>query len=217
MTESPPARVLAVAPHPDDETLGCGGTLALHVARGDAVGVVWMTAGELGIPGLDAAAAGETRREEATKAIAVLGVHDGVFLDFPDGTLGLHHDRAVDALCVLLAQRSPKIVYTPHPDEVHPDHCASALITVDAMRRHADSEVILLGYEVWSPVSWPHHSEDIGAVFDQKLAALACHESQAAQVPYAQIISGLSSFRGGMTLGCARAESFVDIPWRTDP
>jgi LmbE family N-acetylglucosaminyl deacetylase len=209
--------IVAVAPHPDDESLGCGGTLALHVERGDSVTVVWMTAGERGIPDSDPVETAQIRRSEARAALAVLGVSDGRFLDFPDGEVGANHWPATAALGQVLADSAPQVVYTPHPDEAHPDHAATSAVTVEAVRRHADAEVILLGYEVWSPLAWPHHSEDIGAVFERKLAAVECHRSQTAQVPYAQLAGGLSAYRGAMTVGCGHAESFIDIPWKEDP
>ncbi|MFW2383010.1 MAG: PIG-L deacetylase family protein [Acidimicrobiales bacterium] len=213
----PIARIVAIAPHPDDETLGCGGALALHVARGDDVSVVWLTSGERGIPGVDPASVAKTRREEARAAIAALGVTDGTFLGLADGTLSDHRDAAVSRLLTQLADRHPTVVYTPHGQEAHRDHSATTAITVEALRRHADPNVVLFGYEVWSPHAWPDHSEDVGEVFDQKLAALACHRSQTAQVPYRQLAIGLACFRGAMTLGCERAESFVAITWKEDP
>lgn len=206
--------ILVVAPHPDDESLGCGGTLALHAERGDSVTVVWMTAGERGIPGRDPLETAQIRRSEATAALAALGVGDGRFLDLPDGEIGANRGTATAALGQVLADRAPRLVYTPHPDEAHPDHAATSAVTVDAVRRHGDADVMLLGYEVWTPVAWPHHSEDIDAVFERKLAAMDCYRSQTAQVPYTQLVVGLSAYRGAMTLGCHHAESFIDIPWK---
>lgn len=208
--------IVAVAPHPDDEALGCGGTLALHAERGDSVTVVWMTAGERGIPGRDPVETAHIRRSEARAALAALDVRDGRFLDLPDGSVGAHHGLGTDALGRVLAECAPDVVFAPHRDEAHPDHAATAAIAIDALRRHRDDNVILLGYEVWSPVGWPHHSEDIDAVFERKIAAVECHRSQTAQVPYAQLVGGLSAYRGAMTLGCRHAESFVDIPWKED-
>lgn len=208
--------VVAVAPHPDDESLGCGGTLALHAERGDPVTVVWMTAGERGIPDRDPVETAHVRRSEARAALAALGIEDGRFLDLPDGEVGEHGRPGAEALARVLAERAPRVVYAPHRDEAHPDHSATATIVVDAVRRHGDDDLVLLGYEVWSPVAWPHHSEDIDAVFGRKLAAVECHRSQTAQLPYAQFVDGLSAYRGAMTLGCRHAEAFVDIPWKED-
>ena len=208
--------VVAVAPHPDDETLGCGGTLALHATRGDRVTIVWMTSGERGVPGADHTTGAAIRRREARAAISELGVADGVFLGLPDGALGACGEDAVERLAKILASRTPTVVYAPHADEAHPDHAATARITLAAMRRHADPVTTLWGYEVWSPTVWPHHSEDVSDVFDRKLAALACHRSQVSQVAYAQMASGLASFRGAMITGSAFAESFVSMEWRED-
>jgi LmbE family N-acetylglucosaminyl deacetylase len=208
--------IVALAPHPDDEALGCGGTLALHADRGDSVTVVWMTAGERGIPDKELRDAAQIRRSEARASLAALGIEDGRFLDLPDGQIGAHHQPGADALARVLDECTPRVVFCPHRNEAHADHAATAAIAIDALRQHGDDDVSLLGYEVWSPVGWPHHSEDIDAVFERKLAAVECHRSQTVQVQYAQLVCGLSAYRGAMTLGCRHAESFVDIPWRED-
>ena len=58
-------QVLVIAPHPDDETLGCGGSIALHDDRGDNVAVLWLTSGEAGIPEVGITEAAATRRRKA--------------------------------------------------------------------------------------------------------------------------------------------------------
>ena len=114
--------IVAVAPHPDDEALGCGGTLALHAERGDSVTVVWMTAGERGIPDRDPVETAHIRRSEARAALAALGVGDGRFLDLPDGGVGAHQGPGTAALGRVLAECAPGVVFAPHRDEAHPDH-----------------------------------------------------------------------------------------------
>ena len=67
--------VLVVAPHPDDETLGCGGSIALHLDRGDSVAVIWLTSGEAGIPEVSITEAAATRRKEAEAAMVQLALN----------------------------------------------------------------------------------------------------------------------------------------------
>ena len=209
-------RIVVVAPHPDDETLGCGATVARHVKDGHLVTVVWLTSGEAGVPGVDADTAVELRQGEARAAVAELGASDGEFLGLPDGGLDDHHDDGVAALAAVLAGHRPNVVYTPHPGDVHPDHRAAAHITIDAMRAAALTGALLLGYEVWSPVTWPDVTYDLDDFVAAKLAALSHHRSQLDQVDYEQLTLGLGSYRGAL-VGCDHAEAFVTIDWEEKP
>ena len=67
-------KVLVIAPHPDDESIGCGGTVALHVQRGDTVNVVFLTSGELGLKQFPREKVWKIREAEADAACKVLGV-----------------------------------------------------------------------------------------------------------------------------------------------
>jgi len=66
--------ILVIAPHPDDETIGCGGALCLHAAKGDRVVVVFLTSGELGLKELAPAKAWQVRESEAQAAAKHLGI-----------------------------------------------------------------------------------------------------------------------------------------------
>ena len=69
-------KVLIIAPHPDDESIGCGGTLCLHGGRGDSMAAVYLTSGELGLKHLPREQARLTREREAEKAARMLGRED---------------------------------------------------------------------------------------------------------------------------------------------
>src|SRR5213593_5174378 len=77
-------QVLIIAPHPDDESIGCGGTLCLHAGRGDSIAVVYLTSGELGLKHLPRNKAWLTREREAEKAAKVLRAAPCFFLRMPD-------------------------------------------------------------------------------------------------------------------------------------
>jgi LmbE family N-acetylglucosaminyl deacetylase/GT2 family glycosyltransferase len=127
-----PNRALAFAPHADDEVFGCGGTLAFHAGRGDAVRAVILTDGAGGDPaGLEADIA-KTRRAESLAAGAELGVTDYQFLDFPDGGLAASFG-VVEALLEALRAFQPLCVYGPGLQEMHPDHRALCEALLDAM------------------------------------------------------------------------------------
>ena len=81
------SRILAISPHPDDESIGCGGTLRRHVADGDAVRVVFLTSGEKGGRDTDLAKMARLREEEARCAARILELEKIEFWQEPDGAL----------------------------------------------------------------------------------------------------------------------------------
>jgi len=120
--------VLVVAPHPDDESIGCGGTLRLHADRGDRVDVVFLTSGELGIEELAADAARKVREDEAERAAGLLGLNRLFFLRHPDWFLSDDEEAVRVALLRVVEECAPDRVLYPHAAEAHPDHAATALI-----------------------------------------------------------------------------------------
>src|SRR5947209_5129326 len=114
--------VMVVAPHPDDEALGCGGAIRLHADRGDAVVIVFLTSGEAGLPESPPAAARLMREDEARCAADVLGAVRLEFLRFPDGAMETRVDEAAIALAELIDATRPTVMYMPHAGENHADH-----------------------------------------------------------------------------------------------
>src|SRR3954453_21298189 len=111
--------VVVIAPHPDDESIGCGGTLRLHTLKGDHVTAVYLTSGEFGLKQMPPAEACLTRETEARKAAKILGLADPLFLRFPDWQLADHLETAARSLAPLLKRASPEMIYVPHPLEWH--------------------------------------------------------------------------------------------------
>ena len=117
--------VVVVAPHPDDEAIGCGGAVCRHVERGDRVVAVFLTSGELGLKHLPETEAWRTREGEAEQAAQVLGLADLVFLRYPDWFVGDDVAEVARRLSSVLEQESPAFIYLPHPQDAHPDHQAA--------------------------------------------------------------------------------------------
>lgn len=199
----PPGPVLVVAPHPDDETIGCGGALARHVDAGDRVTVVVATSGEAsggGSPGL-----GATREAECRAACAALGVPPPLFLRLPDGALSDHVDELSDALRTV--DPAPAVVYAPAVLDPHPDHRAANRALAGAGLAAA-----VFGYEVWAAAS-VDCVLDVSAVWKRKGRALDCYPSALAVVDYRVSAQGLAAYRG-VTAGLgatALAEGFVRL------
>jgi LmbE family N-acetylglucosaminyl deacetylase len=190
----PRGSVLVLAPHPDDESLGCGGAIVLHHRQGDHVKVVFATDGAAGDPlgyykDCDYKA---LRRAEARRAASILGIDELVFWDYPDGKLAEAHDLS-ERLEGLFTTDRPDIIYRPSTREVHPDHWALGIGVEEALRR-CGLDCGDFRYEIWATVQ-PTHALDITAVWDLKRKAVEQYESQLRYNDYIYIGTGLNAYR----------------------
>jgi LmbE family N-acetylglucosaminyl deacetylase len=202
--------ILVVAPHPDDEALGCGGAIAVHADRGDRVVTAFLTSGELGVPELGGDAARRVRESEAADAAAVLGLADLAFLRQRDWFLTEHVDAAGHALAAVVQREQPELVFAPHPGEPHPDHAATVSIVRTALAC-AGADLPVLGYEIWAPVGSIDDLRDISPVMDRKLDAIRCYRSQIGHFRYDRAIEGLNRYRGELVGRIDHAEVFETI------
>jgi LmbE family N-acetylglucosaminyl deacetylase len=212
--------VLVLAPHPDDEVLGAGGTIARLSAQGRDVHVVIVTRG--GPPLFDEAFI-ERGRAEAREAHEVLGVKETVFLEgfpaalldtIPQSTLNAGVREAIDAV-------DPELLFIPFPGDLHIDHrmvAEAALVAARPNRRHGMRAV--LAYEALSETDWsapgapgfaPNVFVDIAAQLETKLEAMGRFASQLNPFPHPRSLEALRALalgRGG-TSGLSAAEAFV--------
>ncbi len=207
--------ILVIAPHPDDESIGCGGTILRHVERGDEVEAVFLTSGELGLKKLSREAACETREAEARAACGVLALREPFFLRLPDWTMGDDVPAAVDKLRPVIERTRPELIYLPHPLEWHPDHRAVWPILRATLCGLAFDAPALRGYEVWTPMAEYQHVENISDTMGKKLTALREHASQIVEWDYVRAISGLNAYRGVMAGRCEYAEVFQELSLRS--
>jgi LmbE family N-acetylglucosaminyl deacetylase len=209
-------RIVVLAPHMDDEVIGCGGTLARHIACGSHVTVVFLTDGRGGGGGAAGnAAAGETgivatRKQEARLALAELGITRMVFLDAEDGRLGANAEL-VDALRSALVAARPDIVYLPFFLEEHPDHRAASALLYEAVSG-AGMSFRCHGYEVWTPL-FPNCLVRIDETVEAKRRAIAHYQSQLAEADYLHTALGLNAYRSSALAdgGCRFAEAFYAV------
>jgi LmbE family N-acetylglucosaminyl deacetylase len=203
--------VLVLAPHPDDESIGCGGALCLHRQRGDLVHVTFLTSGERYTEDVPAEVSQCVREAEAERACAVLDLQGFQFLHLPDLGLAEHITLAADRLRLILETQAPTVIYLPHPEEAHPDHAAAlpilraALALLPAGSRLPE----LYGYEVWTPLSRYDWVEDVSSVMARKLRALRCYRSQLRRFRYDAAIRGLNRYRGILGAASRYAEAFL--------
>jgi LmbE family N-acetylglucosaminyl deacetylase len=199
--------VLVVAPHPDDEAIGCGGALCLHAMRGDRVTAVFLTSGELGLKHLPQEEAWRVRESEAEEAALVLGLSRWTFLRCPDWLLGEHIAEAAARVQKVLVDEQPDLLYLPHSGESHPDHQVALPIVRAALCSYRHPSDLFL-YEVWTPLSQYDQVKDISAVMERKLAAIRCYGSQLGSYQYERAARGLNEYRGALGGHCPYAEVF---------
>lgn len=142
--------LVVVAPHPDDETLGLGGTIAELIARGIDVLVVSVSDGGAAYPDIsrfDQLALEKTRRTELDRAAAILGVRRLVRLGLPDGQISAHEQQLADQLAVILAAEPPgSWCAATWEGDGHPDHEAVGRAAAQAVTHTAAT---LVEYPVW--------------------------------------------------------------------
>lgn len=215
-----PKRMTVIAPHPDDETLGAGGTIARFAGEGTVVSVL-IVSGHL--PPLYQQSVFETTRKEADAALKILGAKQCSFLEIPATKV---HELPVAELngkiAKFLKDSAPEVVLLPFPDR-HIDHRTIFDASVVACRPvNAGAPRLVAAYETLSETHWnapgiepafgPELFVDISGVIDRKKAALECYASQIASAPSRSVEAcmALAKFRGSQN-GCGYAEAFKVI------
>jgi LmbE family N-acetylglucosaminyl deacetylase len=189
--------ILVVSPHPDDESIGCGGTLRKHVLNGDAVHVVFLTSGEAGGHGRSAEDTIQLREAEARDAAGILGFATIEFWRQPDGKLRVTQP-VVERLHRAITTLRPSLLYVTHEREMHPDHRAAVRIVHRAMSSLNGSAPVVLMYEVWTPLQDIDHIEDISDVMQDKIEAVRAYRTQCAAMRFDDAVLGLNRYRGEM-------------------
>ena len=202
-------RVAVLAPHPDDDMLGCGGTLCKHRLAGDTVTVIYLTDGARGNDhaGPPDMALAQQRQREATVAAGTLGIDDLIFLDHPDGKLPVNQKTAFQILDILI-QRKAGAIFLPFLLDEHPDHLAANKLFA-ILAKEIDRQATVYAYEIWTPLK-PNRLVDITAVAHQKETAIREHHSQMKHIDYAGAILGLNRFR---SLSSGYHDSFCEAFW----
>jgi len=211
--------VLIVAPHPDDDIIGCGGSIAKHCKAGNQVTIMYMTSGDAGGLKYAKEELAALREEEASKAANHLGVSNLIFLRLADGYVEFNKENLIRITC-MIRDIKPDIVYIPHSQDGNRDHQVTHHLLIEACQRAGAPffpecgtqqwrVATILGYEVWTPIQDIYYSEDISEFIEQKLAALQMHVSQLEYYYYDEAIKGLNRYRGLMTAGCDYSECFT--------
>lgn len=201
--------VLIIAPHHDDEVLGCGGTIIKHHRKGDKVWVVYVTAGWSGVPKIKSKeAAIRMREKEARDACKILGIEKAIFMREEDRNIFVN-GKIIRKLVKIIRKVKPNLIYTPHPGEKDIEHKIVYEITKEAAWLSKSPYLPKLGspakpietiylYEIWTPLSNFFIKEDITSVIDEKMKALLVYKSQLEHLNLVDAITGLNMYRGSM-------------------
>lgn len=206
--------ILVLAPHPDDESLGCGGTIKLLTQAGMAVDVVFLTRGEKGLdapeqqPESVHSQLAHRREAEAKAACEVLGIRDVQFLNGIDGGLN-HQPHLAQMLASLLNAGNYHRVFAPWYGEAHPDHVATFRILQRALTEAIVQPGIWL-YEVWTPLP-PTDHVPIDTTMPAKREAILKHASQLECLDYLGAFVGLAAYRALACPPSSYAEAFLTL------
>lgn len=192
-------RVLVLSPHPDDESIGCGGTLRAHVVAGDVVNVVFLTSGEAGGHGKPPAETARIREAEAQAAAGILGVQEIEFWREPDSKLRVT-GQLVERLRKKLARFRPQVIYVTHDREMLGDHSAAARLVKKALANSApgNGSPEVLMFEVWTPLQEMDQIVDISPHVEIKTSAIRAYQSQCDVMSFDEAALALNRYRGEM-------------------
>ncbi len=197
---------MVFAPHPDDEVFGCGGALALHAKAGHTVRVVLLTDGDRKPDGVSDPEYANLRLMESAAAAALLGIATPECWKIADRAV-FYGEALVKRMMDAIFAAEADIVYAPSLWESHPDHRATAMSAIEAVRRLGGSRSLLL-YELSAPLR-PNRLVDISSVWVDKANAMACFHSQNKNLDYPDFIGSLNRYRA-LTLDASvrKAEAF---------
>ncbi len=215
--------ILVVAAHTDDEALGCGGTIARHVAEGDVVYAVFIADGVSSRAQVDKDDLAN-RNFAAERARETLGIRENFYLGLRDNRLDSYPlIEVIKPLESIIHQLNPNIIYTHHYGDLNIDHRITHQAVLTASRPipgHCVTEIY--SFEVMSSTEWstpnhrpfiPNYFVDVEKYLDTKINALNDYRDEMRDEPHARSIKSLiclASYRGN-SVGLVAAEAFAVI------
>jgi len=209
--------ILIVAPHPDDEVLGCGGTLIKHAKSGDNIHLCIATVGytpDWSQEYLD------NRSIEIKKVGKILGIKKIHMLGYPTVKLDTISQKEInDCLFNLVSKVKPQVVYIPHRGDLNIDHRILHDASLVALRPLNNSTSRILSYEVPSVTEWgvqpftPNIYSDITETYEAKIEALKNYEGEMRASPHPRSLEVIEAHarKRGSEAGIQYAEAFMLI------
>lgn len=216
------SKVLVFAPHPDDEILGCGGTMIKHIEAGDEVYVCIATKGCM--PLFSTESVNKTR-SEALECHKSIGVKKTFFLDFPAAMMEKVERYEMNGKILdVIKEVQPDKVFIPHWGDMQKDHQMLAEACMVALRpKYEPKAKAIYSYETMSETAWnapnvqnefiPNVFVDISDTLNKKIKALSVFKSQLSEFPDArslEAVEALAKYRGAL-MHFKAAEAFMLI------
>jgi LmbE family N-acetylglucosaminyl deacetylase len=214
--------ILVVAAHPDDEVLGCGGTIARHTAYGDKVHVIFMTNGvsSRNVSNKEI----KDRQIAAQNAADILGILSIEYFEFPDNKMdSIPLLDIVQSIEDVIKKLQPEIIYTHHIGDLNIDHQITHKAVITACRPTPETVTQeIYTFEVMSSTDWspsaidlfhPNYYIEIGNYENVKLAALNAYNVELRKTPHSRSlnhIKALAVYRGN-SIGVGVAEAFMVV------
>jgi len=212
---------MVVAAHADDETLGCGGTIARHVAEGDNVDIVYMADGVTS-RNQDKKLALAQRQEAAERAREVLGINKAHYLGFSDNRMdSLPLLDVIQPLERIIQNLEPVVIYTHYYGDLNVDHRITCQAVTTACRPLPGSSVReIYAFEVMSSTEWaslgvspfvPNYYVNISDFLNVKMLAIDAYALEMYQSPHSRSVEHLSNlaYHHGHCVGVDAAEAFM--------
>jgi len=215
--------VLVIAPHADDEVLGCGGSIYKHYLNGDKVSVAIMTNAFKGAPEIFSKQYIDDLRNEALKAHKILKVSDTIFFEFPAPKLNEYPlYKIANDINKLIKKKKIDTLYIPHRGDLHKDHEAiydASLVASKPLPNQTVKRIFV--YETVSETEWgdpinssifvPKYFNVINkSILNKKLKSMKCYKSQLKNMPNPRSLNNLENLASvrGAIVGHKYAESF---------
>ncbi len=216
-------KVLVIAPHPDDEVLGCGGTIKKYASSGNDVYLCVVTKPYM--PDWTEQYIKE-KQEHIAKSNKILGIKETFFLDLPTVKLDTIEQKKLNDLISSCVERvKPEVLFIPFKGDINKDHQLVSEASLVAARPKPGSSIKkVLAYEVLSETEWgmanansiekvflPNYYEDIEKYMEDKKKAMASYESEVKEYPHPRSLEGLEILakKRGMEVGLKYAEAFM--------
>ncbi len=214
-------KVLVFAPHPDDDVIGCGGSLAKHVSIGNKVTAVYMTSGDAGSKKYSKDKLAKIRENESREAADIIGITNLIFLRNQDGFL-CNNEKNINIVINIIKHEKPNLVYIPHIQDGHRDHRTTNQIVRKAVKKAGLPTYQkfdrppwmvkkVLCYEIWTPLPVVTFKEDISNFLELKEKALKLHKSQVENINGLEPVKKLYDKRGKLVSKGKRWELFQCI------
>ena len=216
-------KVLVVASHPDDEILGCGGTLYKLKKKGVKISAIFLSDGESSRKNLNIKKLILERRKQAKKAAKIIGITNLVFGDFPDNSMDtVPMLKIIQFIEKQIKKLKPDTIFTHFDNDLNIDHQITSKAVATACRPIKNQTVkSILFFEVLSSSEWnistknknfkPNYFININKSIKYKIKALKCYKKEIKKWPHPRSIKGvdLLSKNRGSAVGFLNAEAFI--------